>query len=109
MELTLQWFWLAKLAFSAAFLLALYKAWRTSQASFEAGDNKLWNKWTTVSLVILVLQIISPVKMDVNTKAKTDYANTQIEQSKVLPAKTIDNSFDKSVNKDFGISAEDLK
>lgn len=104
MELTFQWFWLIKVVLLGLTLFTAYKAYKTANTT-----KKIWNKWTTISFILIILLYIAPVKMDVGTKSQTDYANTQIEQSKVLPAKQVDNSFDKAVNEKFDISPEDLK
>ena len=101
MELMLSWFCLIKLAFSGIALYAIYKAYW-----IEELKSKFWN---FIAIVAIILSFIQPVKMDVDTRSVQNIANQHIENSKVLPNKVIDESFDNAVERGFGIKEEDLK
>lgn len=99
MDIMVQWFWLVKLSLALVTIYVAYKAF--FEKKFKS---KVWN---VMAGILLVLAIVQPVKMDVQTKVHTDRANIAIEQSKVLPDKVQDNSFEKSTNVK-GISKEEI-
>lgn len=100
MELIIQWFWVVKLFLALFTIYVVYKA--AIQYLFKS---KFWN---IAAVIAVLLAFIQPVKMDVQTKTTTDYANQQIKSNKVLPPKVTDNSFSQSQKLD-GITKEDLK
>jgi len=98
MELMIQWFWLVKLLFLLIGAGVLYLAVK-KKSKF----------WFTVFAVWAVLTVIAPVKIDMGTRHHQVSVNKAISESKVLPPKVTDDSFKTSVNKNFGITSEDLK
>ncbi len=109
MELTLHWFWIISVVASAITLFVVWKAYTTARDARLNGENKAWNKWTTISLILIVLQMISPIKLNPTTNSVNEYSTKRIHQLKVeLPPMKMDNSFKQSTNVQ-GISKGDLK
>lgn len=100
MEITIQWFFIIKLIVTGMFFYSVYK---TYKSNFK---NKLW---LVASLVMLIMLIISPVKMDVNVAKQNNRINADIANSKTIPPMIEDNSFRNRVNDLRGITGEDLK
>lgn len=100
MELTFAWFWLIKLVIAG---IGGFFAWKLFQSEFKS---KLW--WVaTVAMVLFI--VVSPLKLDVDTRSQTHYTNETIRKGKVIPPKIEDNSFEQNTNKNIGISENDLK
>ncbi len=105
MEVTIAWFWLVKLALLAIFFYALYKAFKT----FYDDNSKIWNKWTTLSLIFAILSAINPIKLEPTTSNMNVVMDRDISDSKqVLPPMKVDDSFKEKGNLS-GISKEELK
>ena len=103
MELTIQWFWLINICVSALIFGSLYKAWKTSKRT-----NKFWNNWTTISVILIVLQYMLPVKMDYthkNNQIRNSWSKQIIEPSIV----TIDSKKDNKVLVDINTIGIKLK
>lgn len=99
MEFMIAWFWLVKVILMFIMAFVLYKAVKWNFKS------KLWN---ILSIIVLVLAMITPLKIVPETDKVNTLQNSQIEQSKVLPEMVKDESFKKSTNID-GITKTDLK
>lgn len=97
MELVFHWFWLVKIVFLVIGLTLAWKYYKTRK-----------NVYGILLLVYVVIMIINPIKLKPNTTLINTMTNTKIEQSKVLPDKIEDKSFDikKQVQ---GIVKEDLE
>jgi uncharacterized membrane protein len=113
-ELTFQYFWLIKLAVLLLLVYTLYKAVNASNImarlnSKESQPLRIINGWTIVSVVLIVLYTVQPVKMDVNTKAVTDRANQSTAAQKELPPMIQDESFNSKTNAVTGITKQDLE
>lgn len=100
MEFTIQWFWLIKLAMTLITAYIMYQAVIVHKFKI-----KLLN---VLAIVVLILTIVSPVKMNPQTPVMNTKMNHQIQQSKILPPKVIDNSFENS-QKLNGITEKDLQ
>ena len=100
MEFEFQWFWLVKLSL---FLLIVFTIWKFVKSKFKS------RLWGISSVILLILTIVSPIKLDVDTRTQTQFINTQIEQIKQLPDKIVDISFTQAKSKDITIQEKDLK
>ena len=98
MTLMFSWFWLLKIALLLATSFAAYKTVKMK--------SKVWG---CIALILVIFSIVSPIKMDTNTRAQTNEANESIRKSKVLPERITDNSFKQDVSNVTGISENDLK
>lgn len=97
---TLQWFIFLKIAIAALTVYVIIKA--------VYSKGKVQKVYIVVSLVLLLLALIAPVKMSVNTKdAHKQQAN--VIQQRELPPKVSDDSFNEKFKELNGISKEDLK
>jgi len=95
MELTIMYFWVVKLTLYLASLYSSYKAFY---------KNKFKSKfWNITTIIILLFLFYTPIKMDVDTKEMTDMQNYSIKQTKVLPERVTDNSFEEKTKKDHTI------
>lgn len=94
----IQWFFIIKLLFIFLFIVSLYK---TIKHKFKS---KLWN---FICIVFMILSVYNPIKLDVNTKKYTDNSNKIIKESKELPAKQENNSFEEN-NILQGITKSDI-
>lgn len=109
MELTIQYFFLIKLALLLILVLFVYKLVEGTYTNYLATKKVKFNKfWLIGTLVLLVFSVISPVKMDVATAKQTTYSNHLISQQKELPPRVTDNSFKQSVTSVEGITESDL-
>lgn len=99
-EVIFQWFFLIKIALGLTTVFFTYKAFK------EKFKSMIWNMLT---IVFIVLTIVAPFKMDLNTKATIDKANAEIMKSKELPSKVTDDSFKKETNKSLKITQDELK
>ena len=88
MEFTIQWFWLIKLAMTLITAYIIYKA-----VILHKFKSKLLN---LLAIVVLILTIVSPIKMNPQTPVTNTKMNHQIQQSKILPPKVSDDSFENS-------------
>lgn len=103
MEFVFHYFVFVKLLFGTILFITGYKAFQKLMAK----DDKKWNGYTILFGVLLLFAIFNPVKLDVNTPKQQQYSNHQIEESKVLPSKVEDNSFQEN-SKIQGITEEDI-
>ena len=94
----IHWFWLVKLilGFLVGFVLYYGIKRKSKPLLITAG-------------ILLLLALVSPVKLDVNTRQQTNRANTLVQQSKMLPEKVVDASFKAKINNIDVITDEDLK
>lgn len=101
MELMLQWFWLVKLLAILVFLGSIYYAYK---AKFKSKTRN------AIVVILAIIAIVSPVKLEqTNTYKHSTVMNNMIEQSKQLPTKVIDNSFNTKTAEDMRITPDDLK
>jgi len=84
MGLTFAWFWLVKFVLIAFLLGAIYKFYKSNFKS---------KFWMLVSGALAIFIVVQPVKLGVDTKSQTDYSNRMIKQSKELPPKIEDDTF----------------
>jgi hypothetical protein len=98
MEFMIQWFWIIKLLVAGAFLASLYKLYKSKFKS------KFWWGVTGVGIILL---LISPVKLDVDTRSQQVQTNSFIKATKEIPSMITDDSF-KDSQKDLGITGKDL-
>lgn len=97
MEITIQWFWIIKLLFLAIGLSLAWKYYRTRK-----------NIYGILIIIWVILAVINPVKLEVNTREINRVSNDKIERSKVLPDKIEDRSYEDR-KKISGITKEDLE
>lgn len=104
MELTLHWFWLVNVVLAVAVLFSLYKGAVTAKKS-----KKPWNKWTTISFILITFHVFAPIKLDVDTRSVQQISNKAIaEVRKTIPSKVEDSSF-KQNSQITGITEKDIK
>ncbi len=94
------YWWLVKLALLAIVLGTGYKA-----IYVEKFKSKVWNG---ILVIVLILGIVSPVKLQPESDRVNRQMNNVISQQKVLPERVIDNSFNKN-GENLGIKKEELK
>ena len=99
MEIMIQWFWMLKLAFALSLGYSIYKLIKSKFKS---------KAWMVITLISALFMIMSPIKLDINTKQSTDRSNLHIKEIKVLPLRVSNDSFKQSANV-IGITKEDLK
>lgn len=97
MELTFQYFFLIKWTILAFGFFALYKLF-----------TKRTKLWAIITFLSLAFILITPVKMDNGTTTYQKQSNYTIQQSKTLPPKVEDNSFEESSQAIEGITENDL-
>lgn len=98
--LTFQWFWLVKIGLLVPIAFCVWKLYKSEFKS------KFW--WVS-SAIFVIFVLVNPIKMDLDTHSATNYANQQIQESKILPPKIEDNSFNDATENVIGISTDDLK
>jgi len=84
MELVFSYFWLIKLIVTILFTYLLYKSIKVK---------KLVSVYSVLLILLTLFIFYYTVKMDLNTKTQTTYANTKVGQNKVLPPMVSDASF----------------
>lgn len=98
MEIMIQWFWLVKLA---VMVPVLYSAYRLVVTPAK--------KWLVIVIVGSIFGLVTPAKLDTKVEVTQARTNATIEQTKVLPPKIEDNSWDKTKADTVGITEQDLK
>ena len=100
MELTIAWFWALKLTILSATIYVIYLAFL---------KKRFKNVFLNIMAGALILfSVFTPIKLDVDTRSHTSYANNAIQQTKTMPSKVVDNSFEES-QKDLGIKEFEVK
>jgi len=88
-ELSFSYFWLIKLTAMGITFLALYLAWRRSVTK-----KVVWNTWTTISLILITVQWMIPIRMEPTTAPTMRQMDKVIEERHtILPPKQVDNTF----------------
>lgn len=98
MEIVLAWFWLVKLGLSFTVVFCIY---RYIKSEFKSAF------WFISSLVGITLFIITPIKLETNTREVQIQQNEFIKTSKQLPPKIKDDSFKQSTQ-NLGINEKEL-
>lgn len=111
MELMFAYFWVVKLLLTTITLFFGWKFYKSFLVCFNDETHSTFgrNVWGFLFGAMLLFGFINPIKMDTGTYQKQQQDNRVIQQSKKLEPMVKDDSFNKSVNKEFGISNEDLK
>jgi hypothetical protein len=116
MELTFQYFIFIKYSLVVFFGFAFYKtlvSWGLhiipSNKNFIAKFKPKLNGWAITTVLLFFFLLISPIKMDVNTKAVTDTANQSTAAQKELPPMAEDDKFKQNTNAVTGITKQDLE
>ena len=99
MDFMFSYFWVINISVTVLFVYLAYKAIKTK---------KLVSIYSLLLIPLVLFMFYSPVKMDLNTKTQTTYANTKVEQNKVLPPKVSDDSFEKRTYIE-GITKSDME
>ena len=93
MEITLAWFWLIKLIIGLLPLGTLYMA-----ARYHYKHDKFSKMWMTITVILMVLVIFSPVKINGTMSVTTSVTqNNTIANSKELPSKVVNTEFSDAV------------
>lgn len=100
-NIVVHYFWVVKLIVCILCLYVSYKAVITKKFK-----STLWN---TLAIILLVLMIISPIKLQIDTHSVHKAEEKAQEVLKVLPPKVQDESFKDGIKDLKGITKEDLK
>lgn len=101
LNVIIHYFWVIKYTLLVLFAGAVYRA-----AVVKNFKSTLCN---VVVVILLVLAIVSPVKLQIDTQSVHKAQDKAQEVLKVVPPKVEDKSFNDSMKDLKGISKEDLK
>jgi hypothetical protein len=103
MEIMIHWFWLVQLIIASVIITVSYIAFVKKKF-----DSKFWN---ILALILIILVIIQPIKLEPETNKQHKYMNKIIEQrnNTELPEMKKDNYFKEKASSINGISEDDLK
>ena len=104
MEVTIQWFWLIKLAFVGITFGTAYLAWKSSTKK----DGKKFNIWTILTIILVVIGYIQPIKLDStvnNIKQQQRYTDSIMKN--IQDTKAVKNNSLETINK-AGIKESDI-
>ena len=98
MEFTLVWFWIVKLVALGLIAGSAYGTYQYKSKTFGV-----------LTVLLIVIYIITPIKLELETRTMQVIDNNAIKESKVIPPKVEDTSFSTSVTSVQGVTEEDLK
>jgi predicted membrane protein len=105
MELMFQYFIFIKLIMAVLFVFSGYKA--ITKYVYAKPNERKWNGYTVLTVVLSLMLIYNPIKMDTNVQLTQQQANQSISAQKQLPPKVTDDSFKQS-QQGLGITEKDM-
>jgi Na+/H+ antiporter NhaD/arsenite permease-like protein len=116
MDLTIQWFWFIKLILVYITLFVLYKAYKAkvvpdpvkhdlSRTKFKINKISIWD---ILLIILIIFQIMMPVKIEPATAKFMFKQNMQIERHhSVVPPKVTDTTFEDNAKAIGNLTGED--
>ena len=90
MDIVIAWYWLIKLTIIGITSYAIYVAIAKHRLKSK--------KFNVIALILITLSFLNPIKIDgTNSHNILRQQSAIIENTKVLPEKVVDNSFDNAV------------
>jgi len=90
MDFVIHWFWVVKYTILLSGVFVGFKVYS------NRNNPKTAKRWAILGGILVILAIITPVKLETNTRSMQQTSNYQIQETKKeLPSKIEDNSYDK--------------